>query len=165
MSGFTAARSRTSASSSNRFWFGRSFGSSLRRTSADSGGGADVPPNYTKPGALIRSEGQLPVYSDPGNARTHSVDGGGFIAQDPSKARDSNRSPGVTWGPADTHGGAPSSGAGGNGVTANGPALSVTDNSHSNNINGNQNAGGGNENGNHGNNGNHYGGSSFDPSF
>lgn len=163
MRGFSVGRSRTSSSSSRGgFWFGRSLGVAARRTSPDSGGSTDVPPNYTKPGALIRSEGQLPVYSDPGNARTHSVEGGGFIAQESGKARDSNRSPGVTWGRPDTMPGAAPAGSSAisaGGVTANGPSVTVN-NSHSNNVNGNQHAGGGN-----GDNGNHYGGSSFDPSF
>jgi hypothetical protein len=134
--------------------------------------GDTVPPNYTKPGALIRSEGQLPQYSDPGNAGTHSVDGGGFIAQDPKRSRDLGASGGVTWGKPDTPPGGNANGsgsrAGGNGVTANGPEITVTDNSHSNNVNGNQNAGGGNDNGNGNGNGNgkgNNGGSSFDPSF
>lgn len=43
--------------------------------------GETAPAAWSKPGALVRTEGQLPVYSDPGNARIHGVDGGGFIGQ------------------------------------------------------------------------------------
>jgi hypothetical protein len=123
-----AGRVRASAARSPRASFGTAargvssrsratFGTARRAAAA-----ADAPPpNFSKPGALIRTEGQLPVYSDPGNARTHSVEGGGFIAQDAGAARDAARSPGVTFGTPD---GAPAStSAGGNGATANGPAF------------------------------------------
>lgn len=93
----------------------------VRRATGDQ---TDAPPPYfDKPGALIRTEGQLPVYSDPGNARTHSVEGGGLVDIDQRKARDSGRAPGVHWGAPDTRPPVnPGSGAGGNAVTANGPA-------------------------------------------
>jgi hypothetical protein len=140
-------------------------------SSGGSTGGADTtpPPNYTKPGALIRTEGQLPAYSDPGNARTTSVEGGSFVDIDPRKAKDVARAPGVAWGAPDTPptvnpttGGG---GAGGNGVTANGPAITI-DNSHSGNVNGNQNGGNNGNNGNGGGNGNSAPtGTGFDPSF
>jgi hypothetical protein len=131
---------RSSSGFASRSSFG--FGSRLalsRRATDDA-----PPPNYSKPGALIRTEGQLPVYSDPGNARTFSVEGGGFIAQEAAKSRDAARAPGVAWGAPDTP---PSvnptsgAGAGGGGVTANGPAITVN-NDHSGNVNGNQYAGG-----------------------
>lgn len=144
----------------------RGITSKTRRGASDS----DIPPNYTKPGALIRTEGQLPVYSDPGNARTTSVEGGSFVDINPKYARGAAVAPGITWGkpdtpppPSPTSGG---SGAGGNGVSANGPAI--IDNSHSNNINGNQNGGSGNGNGNGNGNGGGNGNSSqtgFDPAF
>lgn len=143
----------------------------VAKSSSRKADGDAPPPNYSKPGALIRTEGQLPIYTDPGNAGTHSVEGGGFVDIDPRRAKDVGRSPGVAWGAPDTPPSAnPTSGggAGGNGVTANGPAITVNniDNSHSNNTNGNQNGGDGNGNGN--GNGNGHGNSSvsgFDPSF
>ena len=59
-------------------------GTAARGSTAQARGvGPEAPPNFSKPGALIRTEGQLPVYSDPGNARTHGVDGGGFISAPP----------------------------------------------------------------------------------
>lgn len=100
-----------------------------RRVTADTGGSGSgdqaPPPYFNKPGALIRTEGQLPQYSDPGNARTHSVEGGGFVDIDQRKARDSNRGPGVTLGAPDTR---PSTNGstGGMTITANGPAQGST---------------------------------------
>jgi hypothetical protein len=86
-----------------RVFSSRSASAARRGVARNSGGTAQTPPpNFSKPGALIRTEGQLPVYSDPGNARTHSVDGGGFIGPPPS--------------------GAPAAVAGGNGATVNTPA-------------------------------------------
>lgn len=102
--------------------FGRRLDSTPSGGSTGGSGSQDVPPPYFyTPGALIRTEGQLPVYSDPGNARTHSVDGGGFVAMDASQAR-SLGGTGVGFGRPDAR---PSSGggAGGNAVTANGPAF------------------------------------------
>lgn len=130
-----------------------------------------VPPNYTKPGALIRSEGQLPQYSDAGNARTHSVDGGkDFVNIEAKHTQDTGRPSGVAWGKPDTPPGAnptgSGSGAGGNGVTANGPDITIN-NDHSGNVNGNQNGGGDGHGNGHGNgNGNNDSSSTgFDPSF
>lgn len=84
-----------------------------------------APPAYlSKPGALIRTEGQQPKYADPGPARALTVEGGGFIDIDARRARDVGRAPGVRWGAPDK---APSTngdeGAGGSAVTANGPAI------------------------------------------
>jgi len=127
------------------------------------------PPNYSKPGALIRTEGQLPIYTDPGNAGAHSVEGGSFVDIDPRRAKDVGRAPGIAWGAPDTPPSAnPTGAAGGNGVTANGPPITVNvDNSHSNNTNGNQNGGSGNGNGNGDGKGNGNGNSisGFDPAF
>lgn len=102
--------------------FGRRVDSTPSGGSTGGSGSQDAPPPYFyTPGALIRTAGQLPVYSDPGNAGTHSVEGGGFVAMDAAQAR-SLGGTGVGFGRPDAR---PSSGggAGGNAVTANGPAF------------------------------------------
>lgn len=94
---------------------------SSRRSAADTGGTSA--PAWATPGAKIISAGRQPVYSDPGNGGTHSVEGGGFIAMDQGRANDVGRAPGITWGRPDR---APSSGAaagGGSGGSSNGPAF------------------------------------------
>ncbi len=169
-SGFTSRRS------SSGFWHplrlthavGRGLGARAAAdtggsTGGTSGGATQTPPNYSKPGALIRTEGQLPQYSNAAPARQHAVDGGGFVALDQSKAKDAGRSPGVTWGQPDTLPPAtPDSGgaAGGNGVTANGTTSVTVNNTTQNGASGNTN---GNRDGNGGNQPPH--GTGFDPSF
>jgi len=97
---------------------------SPRRVTGSSGADQSRPPNFDKPGALIRSEGQLPRYADPGNARAHSVEGGGLVDIDQKKARDVGRAPGIAWSAPDTPPSVnPTSRAGGTAVTANGPAT------------------------------------------
>lgn len=122
------------------------------------------PPNYSKPGALIRTEGQLPVYANPGNAGTHSVEGGSFVNIDPRRAKDVGRAPGISWGAPDTPpSGNPASGsgsAGGNGVTANGPAITEND-GHGGDKGGDKDGRNGNGNG----KGNGSSISGFDPAF
>ena len=90
-----------------------------RRISADTGTST---PAYAVPGAKIISAGQQPVYSDPGNGGTHSVEGGGFIAIDQSKANDVGRGPGITWARPDSTMSS-GSGGGGSGGSSNGPAF------------------------------------------
>jgi len=86
-----------------------------------------TPPAYAVPGAKIISAGQPPVYSEAAGGGTHSVEGGGFIAIDQSKAHDVGRAPGITWAPPDTPPGRnPASGGGGTGVSANGPSPVAT---------------------------------------
>lgn len=87
----------------------------------------DMPLYLTTPGALIRTAGQLPVYTAAEPARTLSVEGGGFIALDERRAQNVGAAPGVRWGAPDR---TPSGNAlggggagGGNGITANDPAL------------------------------------------
>ncbi len=80
-------------------------------------------PGFATPGAKIITAGIQPTYSDPGNAGVHSVEGGGFIAIDKSRANDVGRSPASTWAPPDTP---PSvnplmGGKGGSGGSSNGP--------------------------------------------
>lgn len=81
------------------------------------------PPPFATIGAKIITEGQPPVYSDPGNAGTHSVEGGGFVAIDQSRANDVGRAPGIFWAPPDTPPSSGHSGGGGSGASANGPAA------------------------------------------
>jgi hypothetical protein len=71
-------------------------------------------------GAKVLTLGQAPVYSNPGGGGTTSVQGGGFVAIDPSHATDALRGPGITWGAPDK---ASSSGGGGSGASSNGPAF------------------------------------------
>ncbi|MFI5345438.1 MAG: hypothetical protein ACHQ51_03600 [Elusimicrobiota bacterium] len=136
------------------------------------------PPNFSKPGALIRTEGQLPTYTATNDARTTSVEGGTFISQDPRRTVDSNRGPGVTWGAPDK---APSanqgsgSGAGGSAIVANGPSNAGGGPSGTSPIHGDNGGGnGGQDNGVGNNNNNGQNGqkskdmssvSGFDPAF
>ena len=97
--------------------------------SSTGGGGVPAPapaaaPPYAAIGAKIISAGQPPVYSDPGNAGTHSVEGGGFIDINQSKAHDVGRAPGIAWAPPDTPPSAnpTTGGSGGTGASANGPS-------------------------------------------
>jgi hypothetical protein len=116
----------------------------------------DSPPPYAAPGAMIRTAGQPPVYSNPGNGGTHSIEGGGFIAIDDRRAQDVARGPGVSWAPPDSKQGANAASGGGIGsaITANPgtnplaspPTAPRTDGGHS------------------GDNGSR-GGTGFDPSF
>ena len=93
---------------------------SQRFSRVDSGGTSA--PAWATIGAKILTAGQQPVYSNPGNGGTHSVEGGGFIAMDQGHANDVGRGPGISWGAPDQ---APSSGAGsgggGSGASSNGP--------------------------------------------
>jgi fibronectin-binding autotransporter adhesin len=85
---------------------GRGIGGAASRAAGGFRHGLDpnsAHPEYGKPGALIRSEGLAPVYSDPGNSSAFGPDGGGFIGEAlPS---------------------APMGGLSGNGVTSNSPAA------------------------------------------
>lgn len=82
----------------------------------------EAPPNYSKPGALIRTTGQQPVY-EKAETRTHTVDAGEIVMNN-RKARDVGRAPSVQQGPKDTLP-PPNPVTGGNygtGATANAPA-------------------------------------------
>lgn len=61
----------------------------------------DVPPNYTKPGALIRDTGQLPIYEKAETPRTHTVDAGEIVFND-RKGADVGKAPSLQQGPKDT---------------------------------------------------------------
>ncbi|MDE2491866.1 MAG: hypothetical protein KGM24_13555 [Elusimicrobia bacterium] len=105
------------------------------------------PPNFSKPGALIRTAGQLPKYEAASGGGTHAIDGGGFVASNPADSHDVGRSPGVAWGRPDTPPGANAGSVGGNnGAAYNGPPITINNNSTtqngaSNNTNGNQGGG------------------------
>jgi hypothetical protein len=107
----------------------RSSGHHGMMGAAPTGGGAatpapSAPPAYATPGAMIRTAGQQPVYSTPAGGGTHSVEGGGMIAIDQSRANDVGRAPGITWAPPDTPPSAGAhSGGGGTGASSNGPAA------------------------------------------
>lgn len=113
----------------------------------DSGGESteEAPPNFNKPGALIRTTGQAPVY-EKAETRTHTVDAGGIVFNT-RKGIDVNRAPSVQHGPKDTP--PPpnpiSGGTGyGSGAAANSPAPS-TNGGSSNNGGSNNNGSGNND--------------------
>lgn len=60
----------------------------------------EAPPHFSKPGALIRTTGQQPVY-EKAESRTHTVDAG-EIVMNRRKAVDVGRAPSVQQGPKDT---------------------------------------------------------------
>ena len=75
------------------------------------------------PAPLTYGESRPPVYSNAEPARTQSVDGGGFVAIDRSRAVDAASSPGVTLGPPDKAQSSGAGGGGGSGGSSNGPAF------------------------------------------
>jgi len=60
----------------------------------------EAPPHFSKPGALIRTTGQKPVYEKV-ESRTHTVDAGEIVMNN-RKAVDVGRAPSVQIGPKDT---------------------------------------------------------------
>jgi len=62
----------------------------------------EAPPNFSKPGAWIRTEGQQPTYTKTNDATTHQVEGGSFIDIENSKAQNVDRGQGLHTGPKDT---------------------------------------------------------------
>lgn len=123
-----------------------------RSVGADAGGdgGAttttsaeEAPPHYSKPGALIRTTGQQPIY-EKAETRTHTVDAG-EIVMNTRKAIHVGRAPSVQQGPKDTPPPPnPVSGGGySGGAAANSPASSSggTGGSGSNDNNGSGNNG------------------------
>ncbi len=74
-------------------------------TPADGGGTTttsteEAPPNFSKPGALIRDTGQAPVY-DKGTVGTNTVDAGEIVFNN-RKGFDVGRAPSIQQGPKDT---------------------------------------------------------------
>lgn len=101
---------------------------------AAAGGGApapteteEAPPNYSKPGALIRTTGQQPVYEKV-ESRTNTVDAGEIVMNN-RKAVDVGRAPSVQQGPKDTppppNPGGGGSGYGGGASANSGPRTTV----------------------------------------
>lgn len=129
----------------------------------------EAPPHFSKPGALIRTEGHRRFeYAEPSSpARTTGVEAG-EIALNSGKAYHVNRSHGLRVGAPDTLPGRNPSGgsSGNNGVTPNSTIVYEGDVRH-NGAHDNQNGGGnGNGRGNGNGNGNGFGGGTgFDPSF
>lgn len=94
------AVSRTSSNQAVRRG-GKAFWSGGRRVDGGGPTGAEeAPPNFSKPGALIRTTGQQPVY-EKAETRTHTVDAG-EIVMNKRKAFDVGRAPSVQQGPKDT---------------------------------------------------------------
>jgi len=97
----------------------------------------EAPPHYSKPGALIRTTGQLPVY-EKAETRTHTVDAGEIVVSK-RKALDMGRGPGVHHGPKDTPP-PPNPGTGasgyGTGAAANSPSASTTNDNNGSGNNG-----------------------------
>lgn len=92
----------------------------------------EAPPHYSKPGALIRTTGQQPVYEKV-DSRTHTVDAG-EIAMNNRKAVDVGRAPSIQQGPKDTLPPPnPSTSGFGTGAAANTGAVKVKDNNGSGN--------------------------------
>jgi hypothetical protein len=134
MGGARQAVSRTQGRAVRRG--GKAFKTSGGRSvGADAGGdgGAttttsaeEAPPHYSKPGALIRTTGQQPVY-EKAETRTHTVDAG-EIVMNKRKAFNVGRAPSVQQGPKDTppppNPGTAGSGYGG-GAAANAPASAT----------------------------------------
>ena len=97
--------------------------SSFANTRKDGSNAPAAAPAYATPGAKILSEGQQPVYSNPGGGGTQSVNGGGFVAIEPGRANDVGRSPGITFGAPDRAQSSGTGSAGGSGGSSNGPAF------------------------------------------
>lgn len=95
----------------------------------------EAPPNFSKPGALIRTTGQQPLY-ETAETRTHTTDAG-EIVMNRRKAVDVGRGPSVQQGPKDTPPppNPTTGGTGyGTGAAANSPsAASANDNNGSGN--------------------------------
>lgn len=103
-------------------------------------GTEEAPPNFSKPGALIRTTGQQPVY-EKAETRTHTVDAGEIVFNK-RKGSDVGRAPSVQQGPKDTPpppnpvtGGnnAYGNGASANSAPASGSATPAKDNNGSGN--------------------------------
>jgi len=83
----------------------------------------EAPPNYSKPGALIRTTGQQPVY-EKAETRTHTVDAGEIVFNK-RKGFDVARAPSVQQGPKDTPP-PPNPISGGNSAYGNGASANST---------------------------------------
>ncbi len=113
----------------------------------------EAPPNYSKPGALIRTTGQQPVY-EKAETRTHTVDAGEIVFNK-RKGFDVGRAPSVQQGPKDTPP-PPNPISGGNSAYGNGAAANSTTGSSG------SSSGGAKDNNGSGNNDNGKPGDDFD---
>ncbi|MDD5303605.1 MAG: hypothetical protein PHS14_10905 [Elusimicrobia bacterium] len=108
-------------------------------TTTTTAGTEEAPPNYSKPGALIRTTGQQPKYEKAEDPRTHTTDAG-EIVMNKRKAVDVGRGPSVQQGPKDTLP-PPNPVAGGTGYTsgaaANSASPATVSSGHDNNGSGN----------------------------
>jgi hypothetical protein len=150
--GRPAAASRASSGRAVRRG-GRAFFSGPKRK-VDGGGaggatttGADAPPpNFDKPGALIRTTGQQPKYEKAEDPQTHTTDAGEIVFNN-RKGFDVGRAPSVHQGPKDTLP-PPNPGTGGSnysgGAAANTGAGSGSSGSGSSGTGGHDNNGSGN---------------------
>ena len=101
--------SRGVARSSSRkggkaFWGGRRVeGDGVGPTTAPAPAptAEEAPPHFSKPGALIRTTGQAPVYEKAETQRTHTVDAGAIVLSK-HKMFDVGKAPSVQIGPKDT---------------------------------------------------------------
>jgi hypothetical protein len=118
-----SASARPSASRSfGRATFHAAASRTGRRLSGSDSSGSSAPA-WATIGAKIVGEGRPPVYSQAAGGGTHSVEGGGFIAMDQSRAQDVGRAPGITWAAPDRAPASSSGGGGGSGGSSNGPAF------------------------------------------
>lgn len=91
-----AATGQATRRSGKTFWSGVG-----RKADGDSTPSTEeLPPHFTKPGALIRTTGQLPIY-EKAETRTHTVDAGEIVLNN-RKAVNIGRAPSVQHGPKDT---------------------------------------------------------------
>lgn len=100
----------------------------------------EAPPHFSKPGALIRTTGQAPVYAKAEDARTHTVDAGAIVLSK-HKMFDVGKAPSVQVGPKDTLP-PPNPVSGGNygtGATANSGPTGSSGSGNGNNNNGSGN--------------------------
>lgn len=177
--GMAVAARRSGGSAHRSFWgAGAQIGRNVYRVpqravegggEGGSGGSApeEAPPHFSKPGALIRTEGHKQYqYAETGDARQHTVEAG-KIELDPRKSHHVGRAPGLKWSAPDklppcTPGTNGCGSSGGNGITPNsgGNSITINEGDRNNGAHDNEN---GNGNG-RGNNG-FGGGTGFDPSF
>ena len=95
-----AAIARSSSRGARRG--GKSFWSGAgRKVAADPTSTEEAPPNFSKPGALIRTTGQQPKYEKAEDARTQTVDAGAIVMSK-HKMFDVGKAPSLQEGPKDT---------------------------------------------------------------
>lgn len=130
-----ASGSRAVRRGGKPFW-----GGSRRVAEGDSTSTEEAPPNFDKPGALIRTSGQQPKYEKAEDPRTHTVDAGAIVMNN-RRAHDVGRAPSVQRGPKDT---LPPPNPGTGGYTTGAAANSSSSSSGSGSSTGHDNNGSGN---------------------